>query len=116
MLKMINTTNARITVPIFSANASRARFFNSFVGVMKNSSSITNLRCHNLYNAAGFAGFLSSADKIIRFAICLIQFCQSARLNASCTAFMARTPSFSLISTVTRISEVEIILIFTPSL
>ena len=39
-----------------------------------------------------------------------------ARPKASCTAFIARTPSFSLIRTVTRISDVEIMLMFTPSL
>ena len=43
-------------------------------------------------------------------------FFHSARLKASCTAFMARIPSFSSIRTVMRISDVEIMLMFTPSL
>ena len=40
----------------------------------------------------------------------------NALMIIGCTAFMAFMPSFSLIRTVTRISDVEIILMLTPSL
>ena len=86
--------------------------------VRKYSAGVTREQMEELLRAAQEAPSWKNSQTG-RYYCCLLYtsiLYQSARLNASCTAFMALTPSFSLIRTVTRISEVEIILMFTPSL